>query len=70
MQTDTKDKGTSGQTFLAAVKYLEQEWPTVALAENVNNTHWAKIQEYICGWLNLSKRNSTKNIVEIKKNQT
>ena len=34
--TDIEDKGTSGETFLAAVEYLEQEQPSVALFENVD----------------------------------
>lgn len=66
---DIEDKGTSGQTFLAAVEYLEQEQPAVALFENVDNAPWVKMQEYICGRLDLSQRNDIKNITEIKKNQ-
>jgi hypothetical protein len=67
--TDIEDKGTSGETFLAAVEYLEQEQPSVALFENVDNAPWDKMQEYIRGRLNLSERNSIKNITEIKKGQ-
>ena len=67
--TDIEDKGTSGETFLAAVEYLEQEQPAVALFENVDKAPWAKMQEYIWGRLNLSERNSIKNITEIKQAQ-
>eukprot|EP00584_Thalassiosira_punctigera_P025640 CAMPEP_0172555300 /NCGR_PEP_ID=MMETSP1067-20121228/58342_1 /TAXON_ID=265564 ORGANISM="Thalassiosira punctigera, Strain Tpunct2005C2" /NCGR_SAMPLE_ID=MMETSP1067 /ASSEMBLY_ACC=CAM_ASM_000444 /LENGTH=2498 /DNA_ID=CAMNT_0013343815 /DNA_START=188 /DNA_END=7684 /DNA_ORIENTATION=+ len=66
---DIEDKGTSGETFLAAVEYLEQEQPAVAIFENVDNAPWVKMQEYIEGRLNLSERNSIKNITEIKKHQ-
>jgi len=65
--TDIEDKGTSGETFLAAVEYLEQEQPSVALFENVDNAPWDKMQEYIRGRLNLSERNSIKNITQISK---
>ena len=64
---DIEDKGTSGETFLAAVEYLEQEQPAVALFENVDKAPWEKMQEYIRGRLNLKERNSIKNITEIKK---
>jgi len=67
--SDIEDKGTSGETFLAAVEYLEREQPAVALFENVDNAPWTKMQEYIQGRLNLSERNSIKNITEIKKGQ-
>ncbi|KAL7543053.1 hypothetical protein ACHAXR_012745 [Thalassiosira sp. AJA248-18] len=66
---DIEDKGTSGETFLAAVEYLEQEQPAVALFENVDKAPWEKMQEYIQGRLKLSDRNSIKNITEIKKDQ-
>ena len=65
--TDIEDKGTSGETFLAAVEYLEQEQPSVAIFENVDNAPWDKMQEYIRGRLNLSERNSIKNITQISK---
>ena len=67
--TDIEDKGTSGETFLAACEYLEQEQPAVALFENVDKAPWEKMQEYIKGRLNLGERNSIKNITEIKKGQ-
>lgn len=66
---DIEDKGTSGETFLAAIEYLEQEQPAVAIFENVLNAPWDKMQEYIRGRLNLKDRNSIKNITEIKKGQ-
>ena len=65
--TDIEDKGTSGETFLAACEYLEQEQPAVALFENVDKAPWGKMQEYIEGRLTLGDRNSIKNITEIKK---
>ena len=65
--TDIEEKGTSGETFLAAVEYLEQEQPAVAIFENVLNAPWTKMQEYIEGRLNLCDRNSVKNITEMKK---
>ena len=69
MGTDIEDKGTSGETFLAAVEYLEQEQPAVAIFENVDKAPWDKMQEYIQGRLHLSMRNDIKNITEIKKGQ-
>jgi hypothetical protein len=59
---DIEDKGQSGETFLAAIEYLEQEKPKVAIFENVLNAPWTKMQEYIEGRLNLRLRNETKNI--------
>ena len=44
MPTDIEDKGTSGETFLAAVEYLEQEKPDVAIFENVDKAPWEKMQ--------------------------
>ncbi len=41
---DIEDKGTSGETFLAAVEYLEQEKPDVAIFENVDKAPWEKMQ--------------------------
>lgn len=41
---DIEDKGTSGETFLAAVEYLEQEQPKVAIFENVQNAPWGKVR--------------------------
>ena len=65
--TDIEDKGTSGETFLAACEYLEQEQPPVAIFENVDKAPWEKMQEYIKGRLNLKERNSVKNITAINK---
>ena len=42
--TDIEDKGTSGETFLAAVEYLEQEKPDIAIFENVDKAPWEKMQ--------------------------
>lgn len=44
---DIEDKGTSGETFLAAVEYLEQEKPDVAIFENVDKAPWEKMQVMI-----------------------
>ena len=41
---DIEDKGTSGETFLAAVEFLEQEQPNVAIFENVYNAPWYKME--------------------------
>ena len=64
---DIEDKGTSGETFLAAVEFLDQKQPPVAIFENVDGAPWAKMQEYITGFIDLSKRNTDKGIKEAKK---
>lgn len=64
---DIEDKGTSGETFLAAVDFLELQQPPVAIFENVDNAPWGKMQEYICGRVFLGNRNVTKGIKEIKR---
>lgn len=64
---DIEDKGTSGETFLAAVEFLEQEQPPVAIFENVDGAPWDKMQEYIKGRIFLGDRNSIKNITGLKK---
>mmetsp|Transcript_18227 Transcript_18227/g.26821 ORF Transcript_18227/g.26821 Transcript_18227/m.26821 type:complete len:2370 (-) Transcript_18227:73-7182(-) len=63
---DIEDKGQSGETFLAAVEFLEVKQPAVAMFENVNGAPWAKMQEYITGRLDLSERNNTKAIKSSK----
>ena len=63
---DIEDKGTSGETFLAAVEFLEQKQPPVAIFENVDGAPWEKMQEYIRGRLNLAHRNDTKAIKDSK----
>jgi hypothetical protein len=63
---DIEDKGTSGETFLAAVEFLQVKQPTVAIFENVMNAPWSKMQEYITGRLELCNRNSTKGITNGK----
>ncbi|KAL3944975.1 MAG: hypothetical protein SGBAC_000951 [Bacillariaceae sp.] len=62
---DIEDKGTSGQTFLSAVEFLEQQQPRVAIFENVDGAPWSKMQEYITGRVALEHRNVTKNIVGV-----
>jgi hypothetical protein len=64
---DIEDKGTSGETFLAAVEFLEVKQPPVAIFENVDGAPWAKMQEYIRGRIDLSQRNDTKAIKDSKK---
>ena len=59
---DIEDKGTSGETFLAAVEFLDQEQPPFAIFENVDGAPWIKMQEYITGRVELSSRNNTKSI--------
>lgn len=63
---DIEDKGTSGETFLAAVEFLDQKQPPVAIFENVDNAPWSKMQEYISGRIALSERNNAKNITDSK----
>jgi len=64
---DIEDKGTSGETFLAAVEFLEQQRPPMAIFENVDGAPWAKMQEYITGRIELRNRNTTKAIKDAKK---
>ena len=42
---DIEDKGTSGETFLAAVEFLDQKQPPLAIFENVDGAPWGKMQE-------------------------
>jgi len=64
---DIEDKGTSGETFLAAVEFLDQMQPPVAIFENVDGAPWTKMQEYITGRVKLSGRNDTKAIKDASK---
>ena len=64
---DIEDKGTSGETFLAAVEFLEQKQPRVAIFENVDGAPWSKMQEYITGRVDLKNRNITKAIKDASK---
>lgn len=64
---DIEDKGTSGETFLAAVEFLEVKQPPIAIFENVDNAPWEKMQEYIRGYIKLENRNEVKNIKDPKK---
>ena len=41
---DIEDKGTSGETFLAAVEYLDEKQPATAIFENVKNAPWDKVR--------------------------
>jgi hypothetical protein len=60
---DIEDKGTSGETFLAAVDFLQRQQPSMAIFENVDGAPWEKMQEYITGYCKLAQRNDTKAIV-------
>uniref|UniRef100_A0A7S4I449 Helicase ATP-binding domain-containing protein n=1 Tax=Odontella aurita TaxID=265563 RepID=A0A7S4I449_9STRA len=64
---DIEDKGTSGETFLAAVEFLEQKKPPVAIFENVDGAPWSKMEEYITGRVELCERNNAKSIKAGKK---
>ncbi len=64
---DIEDKGTSGETFLAAVEFLDKFKPPMAIFENVDGAPWAKMQEYITGRIELAERNNTKAIKDAKK---
>ena len=64
---DIEDKGTSGETFLAAVEFLDKFQPPIAIFENVDGAPWAKMQEYITGRIALAERNNTKAIKDAKK---
>lgn len=64
---DIEDKGTSGETFLAAVEFLDKFKPPIAIFENVDGAPWAKMQEYITGRIQLAERNNTKAIKDAKK---
>ena len=52
---------------MAAVEYLEQEKPKMAIFENVQNAPWEKMQEYIEGRIDLKDRNDAKGIIGMKK---
>ncbi|KAL3895829.1 MAG: hypothetical protein SGARI_007333, partial [Bacillariaceae sp.] len=62
LRKDIEDAGQSGQTFLAAIEYLELYQPPFAVLENVMNAPWEKMQNYITGHLPLASRNDVKNI--------
>ena len=63
---DIEDRGQSGETFLAAVEFLDQQGHEFALFENVIGAPWEKMAEYITGivpvWLN------PKNKISVDKN--
>ena len=66
LRLDIEDKGTSGQTFLAAVEFLEKFEPEVFIFENVDGAPWDKMQEYITGRIQLSRRDDTTAITSSK----
>jgi len=72
LRKDIEDKGQSGQTFLAAVEFLDLYQPPFAIFENVDGAPWwDKMQEYIQGRIDLSRRNENKAItVDKKKSRT
>lgn len=64
---DIQDKGQSGETFLAAVEFLDLHQPPFAIFENVDGAPWGKMQEYIQGRINLADRNVNKAIASTKR---
>ena len=64
---DIQDKGQSGETFLAAVEFLDLHQPPFAIFENVDGAPWSKMQEYIQGRIYLPDRNINKAIASSKR---
>ena len=64
---DIQDKGQSGETFLAAVEFLDLHQPPFAIFENVDGAPWGKMQEYIQGRIYLADRNVNKAIASTKR---
>ena len=64
---DIQDKGQSGETFLAAVEFLDLYQPPFAIFENVDGAPWGKMQEYIQGRIYLPNRNDNKAITSTKR---
>ena len=64
---DIEDKGQSGETFLAAVEFLDLYQPPFAIFENVDKAPWDKMQEYIRGRIRLENRNKTQAITSTKR---
>ena len=64
---DIEQKGQSGETFLAAVEFLDLYQPPFAIFENVDGAPWGKMQEYIQGRINLAERNNNKAITSTKR---
>ncbi len=64
---DIQDKGQSGETFLAAVEFLDLYQPPFAIFENVDGAPWDKMQEYIQGRINLAERNNNRAITSTKR---
>lgn len=52
---DIEDRGQSGETFLAAVEFLEKFGPEMAIFENVQGAPWGKMIEYISGVVALDR---------------
>eukprot|EP00931_Biecheleriopsis_adriatica_P048312 TRINITY_DN27914_c0_g2_i1.p1 TRINITY_DN27914_c0_g2~~TRINITY_DN27914_c0_g2_i1.p1 ORF type:complete len:2094 (+),score=462.88 TRINITY_DN27914_c0_g2_i1:118-6282(+) len=50
---DLEDNGKSGQTFFAAVEYIFDREIKFSIFENVCNSPWEKMKEYITGILHL-----------------
>eukprot|EP00519_Triparma_laevis_P015236 CAMPEP_0182492916 /NCGR_PEP_ID=MMETSP1321-20130603/1957_1 /TAXON_ID=91990 /ORGANISM="Bolidomonas sp., Strain RCC1657" /LENGTH=558 /DNA_ID=CAMNT_0024695551 /DNA_START=172 /DNA_END=1848 /DNA_ORIENTATION=- len=67
MRIDIEDKGQSGETFLAAVNFLEQETPAFALFENVLGAPWEKMDEYITGKVPVFLSEESKKSVRLDK---
>jgi len=66
LRLDIEDKGTSGQTFLAAVEFLDKFKPEFFIFENVDGAPWDKMQEYITGRIQLARRDDTTAITSSK----
>ena len=64
---DIQDKGQSGETFLAAVEFLDLHQPPFAIFENVDGAPWSKMQECIQGRIYLPDRNINKAIASSKR---
>jgi hypothetical protein len=67
---DIEDKGQSGETFLAAVEFLDLHQPPFAIFENVVGAPWEKMQEYIRGRIQLKNRNNNTAITVKNKQKT
>mmetsp|Transcript_15839 Transcript_15839/g.39337 ORF Transcript_15839/g.39337 Transcript_15839/m.39337 type:complete len:1761 (-) Transcript_15839:1193-6475(-) len=66
-RVDIEDRGSSGETFLAAVDVMMQERPPFCILENVKEAPWQKMGEYISGAITLSTCFNNSNI---KKNSS
>ncbi|KAL3895935.1 MAG: hypothetical protein SGARI_007305, partial [Bacillariaceae sp.] len=68
-QQDIEDRGQSGETFLAAVEFLEIQQPPFAIFENVDGAPWGKMAAYIEGRISLKERNDNRGITPNKSGQ-